>query len=106
MKNIKYLILATIFMAILACAGCHRCYHCFELQGTFIAHKGTDTTYFFAPTKAIIEDSINYYKSLGYIVDTFSTNYNEIDFGSEICTHSYYKMAIDAGDSCANADRN
>jgi hypothetical protein len=98
----KYIIWVFIIFIAGFISGCRRCYFCYALKGTFICHKGNDSTSFYGETRNSIADSINYYKGNGYTIDTQSIFYAIEDQGAQICVRSQYKGFIAQGDSCSD----
>jgi hypothetical protein len=77
MKNIKLTVLVGITVLLINITGCKaRCYECYSFFGYVGVSKNGDTIYSTAVgSSTMLRDTINYYVSLGYKVDTVIGNY-------------------------------
>ena len=72
MINIKKILLANVILLVLIGSGCNkkRCYNCYAFSGYFKASKNVDTLRSGGYSASQYNDSLNYYTSIGYIIDT------------------------------------
>ena len=77
MRNIKLTVLVGISVLLINITGCKaRCYECYSFFGYVGVSKNGDTIYSTAVgSSTMLRDTINYYVSLGYKVDTVIGNY-------------------------------
>ena len=73
MRNIKLTVLVGISVLLINITGCKaRCYECYSFGGYIGVSKNGDTIYTTSgiSSSTMLHDTINYYVSLGYKVDT------------------------------------
>jgi hypothetical protein len=77
MKNIKMTVLVATTLLLINITGCKaRCYQCYSFFGYVDVSKNRDTIYSSGiGSSTMLHDTINYYVSLGYKVDTVAGIY-------------------------------
>ena len=104
MENLKRTLFGVVILMILGTVSCKKkqCYHCYHYNGSFLAIKGSDTVGVgFVNTRAILQDSINHYLSLGYSIDTFANGYfSDPTNGVSVCVGDYDIPYLESIDSC------
>jgi hypothetical protein len=94
-----------IFAALLAIAGCQKCYNCYSFQqGTLTCFKLSDTINRTITSATMLTDSAKYYQGQGYTCDSLNIwipYFNGNIPSPVICGEKLYKPAMAAGDSCA-----
>ena len=103
MKSKIKAILLIILVTMLAISSCKKCFHCYAFQGTIEATKNGHTIYIvYIQWTSLFSDSINYYKSLGYTIDTTSYSfYPDPPNGATSCDTNFAYPALTIRDSCS-----
>ena len=104
MKNIKPLPLIVLIFAMLLQFGCQKshCYYCYHYQGDFFAIKNSDTIHAFVQINTEFQDSINFYITRGYHIDTLTNGYfPDPPNGISVCDNEYNNIRYSGNnDSC------
>ena len=91
-----YVVFLLILMVFFAGCGKRRCYNCYSFLGYFMVSKNGDTLRSGGYSTGQYNDSLNYYRGLGYIIDTQVT----LTGGVRVCDTNQAYNGQPARDSC------
>ena len=106
--NMKYkdkFVILLVIVTTIGAAGCKKkpCYHCYYYWGGFTAIKNGDSiSVGLMRTSTSFHDSINYYLSMGYSIDSIRSSYvADPNSGVEVCDTNSVYLGQPVRDSCA-----
>lgn len=98
-QRMKAVVLIILLAIIGIVGGCKKCYKCRPLDSFLICRNATDTFTVSCLNKREAIDSINYYESRGYNVDTiYMAHYSINEY--KICGMDAYNSSMYKMDSC------
>jgi hypothetical protein len=104
MKNAGKILSGLLLLMIIGIAGCKKpCYSCYDFSGWFIASKNGDTIVVGRNiySRAILQDTINYYVRLGFTIDSVQQGWAPDAIADSECDYfKYNSPGLPAPDSC------